>query len=406
MLTAVYLTAVMGDVLLAWRQQTVDEDIAAQYAEASAIEATRFREQDIPEIQAAVADGYAQSLYLSSFDTSARHRALAEKYGIAPLAPQPRSSLLYCNEGYGLVRYVSDRYGFRNSDATWDHEQLDAVLVGDSFVHGACVGDDQTISGHLARAGLTVLNLGTGGNGPIQYAALAKTFVPRTSPRFVFVFFHPNDNLDETGSVYRSVFFGTSAAQYFDGPDDAHARPISKALGALYAEASEMLRYPSPGAELKPAPLVTRESVDEPFLARVGRSLRLTHLRAAFTAISSGERLETNLPWSTRLAVDTTLAVCPKPSCTAAFVFVTNSDYWSPDHRADAYKRSLRHYVQSRAGASSFLDTSEGIKELGRSGFAPAGKHYSPDGYARVAGQVQQMIESAGSARLNSLDKN
>ena len=42
-------------------------------------------------------------------------------YGIAiakdrfyPLGGKPNSKTYFCNEGYGLVKYQSDRFGFRN----------------------------------------------------------------------------------------------------------------------------------------------------------------------------------------------------------------------------------------------------------------------------------------------------
>ena len=58
-----------------------------------------------------------------------------------PIGTHPIENILYCDEGYGLIKYKSDRFGLRNNDSNWDnilkHEAI--FLVGDSFTHGACV---------------------------------------------------------------------------------------------------------------------------------------------------------------------------------------------------------------------------------------------------------------------------
>ena len=39
--------------------------------------------------------------------------------------------------GYYSI-YKSDRYGFNNPDYVWDKNEIDLVIIGDSFAHGAC----------------------------------------------------------------------------------------------------------------------------------------------------------------------------------------------------------------------------------------------------------------------------
>ena len=54
------------------------------------------------------------------------------------------SKIIFCNEPGYFTIYHSDRNGFNNPDNVWAEEQLDIVMLGDSYVHGACVnqGDD------------------------------------------------------------------------------------------------------------------------------------------------------------------------------------------------------------------------------------------------------------------------
>ena len=69
--------------------------------------------------------------------------------------------------GYWAI-YKSDRYGFNNPDKLWDKDNIDFVIVGDSFVHGMSVFDKDSIRGNIEkkfRRG--VINLGWSGNGPL-----------------------------------------------------------------------------------------------------------------------------------------------------------------------------------------------------------------------------------------------
>lgn len=255
-LAIVYGALVGGEILAELRLDALQEKAARTYAEAFEIEADRFRTEDIPQIHEAVAQGYEQNLFLTAFERG-DFLELTGQHKIAPLAPQPLSQLYYCNEGYGLVRYESDRFGFRNDDALWERPDIDAVLIGDSYVHGACVDHANTIAGHMQANGLdAALNLATGGNGPIHYAALAKTFLPVIKPKYALFFFFANDNKDETQSVYRKVFFGDVAPTYFQ-PQDGQGRPsrVSDALAGLYGEARALLHVPGVDSTLVPAPM-------------------------------------------------------------------------------------------------------------------------------------------------------
>jgi hypothetical protein len=56
----------------------------------------------------------------------------------------------------------------------WDKKEIEYLLVGDSFTHGACVNRPNDISSVLRNlSNKSVLNLGMSGNGPlIEYATL------------------------------------------------------------------------------------------------------------------------------------------------------------------------------------------------------------------------------------------
>ena len=95
---------------------------------------------------------------------------------IHPLSGISNKSTIHCNESGFWKIYKSDRYGFNNPDKEWDKLHFDFVLIGDSYAHGECVHEKDTIAGQL-RNKTEVLNLGYGGNGPLlEYATLREYF--------------------------------------------------------------------------------------------------------------------------------------------------------------------------------------------------------------------------------------
>jgi len=89
-----------------------------------------------------------------------------KNFHLYPLGGFPNEYTLFCNETGKYVFYDSDRYGFRNKDNLWD-KKIDAVLIGDSFAHGACV-ENSTSENLNALENFNLINLGYQGNGPLK----------------------------------------------------------------------------------------------------------------------------------------------------------------------------------------------------------------------------------------------
>ena len=66
---------------------------------------------------------------------------------IYPLGNLSDTNIHLCHETGQDVFYKSDRYGFRNTDNVWEKDEVDYLLIGDSFVHGFCVQESDTLSG-------------------------------------------------------------------------------------------------------------------------------------------------------------------------------------------------------------------------------------------------------------------
>ena len=106
-------------------------------------------------------------------------------------------------ERYGLPRSLSepitftyDKWGYRNA---LEMEKADVVLLGDSYVEGWYVSDDQTAAAQLAaRLHRPVANLGVAGYGVLQALRVLKGDALRRSPTVVaWFFFEGNDLYDD-----------------------------------------------------------------------------------------------------------------------------------------------------------------------------------------------------------------
>ena len=115
-----------------------------------------------------------------------------------PLSGISKKKTILCNEhGYNAI-YDSDRYGFNNPDFEWDKENIDFLLVGDSFTHGTCVNTPNSIAGILRKinGNTGVITLGYMANGPlIEYASL-KEYLPKIKPKNVIWLYYENDLWD------------------------------------------------------------------------------------------------------------------------------------------------------------------------------------------------------------------
>ena len=113
------------------------------------------------------------------------------------LSGQSNLETIFCNESGYYSIYQSDRYGFNNPDNEWDKKEIEYLLVGDSFTHGACVNRPNDISSVLRNiSNKSILNLGMNGNGPlIEYVTL-REYLDKNVKKVLWIYFEGNDFLD------------------------------------------------------------------------------------------------------------------------------------------------------------------------------------------------------------------
>jgi hypothetical protein len=122
---------------------------------------------------------------------------LNKNQSIFPLSGISNSETIYCNENGYYSIYQSDKYGLNNPDYEWNENEIEYVLVGDSFAHGACVNRPNDIASVLRNlSNKSVLNFGYGGNGPlIEYATL-REYLNKNVKKVIWIYYESNDFRD------------------------------------------------------------------------------------------------------------------------------------------------------------------------------------------------------------------
>lgn len=371
-----YMLLVAADYVLARRLSAAQEQVVS---EPEAIERRRQREEDEPQREAAREQGHKALIFPDVVERYPQLMDLAAKLKVAPLAPHPNSRLYYCNEGYGLITYLSDRFGFRNPDKNWD-ESIKYVLIGDSFTQGACVPDDKNIAGIMGKSA-TTLNLGVGGDNPIHYAATAKLFIPKIKPEFAVMVFYANDNdAGNRDSIYFQYYLRDESVRYFQ--DDRSGKlALAGSIEKFYVESEPLVRsiISENGANISDSTFFQRGNV----LARAAQYLSLPTIRSTFGLVRSSLMSDASLPFSSRLAIDTLVAACKNAGCQPVVTYIPNSEFWRPDPRSNRYAKLLSEY--SMESKVIFFDNTTSIRAMGENAYAKKGAHLSPEGYETVA---------------------
>jgi hypothetical protein len=132
-------------------------------------------------------------------------KALSDKYNFIPIASIPNKNLFLCNEGYGLIKFKSDKYGFRNNDNEWDNFEESTLLIGDSYVQGSCVEDDDTIKGILKLNGIQTLNLGIGDTSFYEYYQIINNVTFNRVPQNIVLIIYAGNDYMELPDKYNDI---------------------------------------------------------------------------------------------------------------------------------------------------------------------------------------------------------
>ena len=115
---------------------------------------------------------------------------------IYPLGAIANKTTVYCNESGEWVIFESDEHGFNNPKGLYKKNDVDIMLIGDSFAEGACVRPNESIAALLRASGLNVISLGKGGNGSLLEFASLREYAEPHRPKVVLWVHYANDISD------------------------------------------------------------------------------------------------------------------------------------------------------------------------------------------------------------------
>jgi hypothetical protein len=338
-------------------------------SDARKIEDIRHRNEDIPQREEAVLQGFLPTIYPSLMDSFDLQYPL--------IAGLPSTKTYYCNEGYGLMRYRSDRFGFRNEDWVWDKDPKE-LMIGDSFVHGACVSKESTLPRKLSGFRKTnIINLGFGGNSPSHYYTYAHLFIPKIKPKVVYLNFYANDNGVRSKSIIERRYIDEEINIFSENN-------IAFYDGNVFAKVGyQIIAYIQDQEKISNS--VQKLSFVQRSYKAFKRHSTLPALRSIFGQNSWGGF------YQTERVVTQTLELCIRFNCKLLVSFIPNSEYSLPDPRADRYGDQIAE-LTDKLGVS-FIDGREFI-DRGKDSldFAIKGPHLSPLGYEKMAKAIANSV--------------
>ena len=113
---------------------------------------------------------------------------------IFPLGSISNSFTVLGNESGYYPVIETDEHGFNNPKGLYKNNNLDIILLGDSFTEGKAVRYNENISANLRNKKYNVLNLGKSGNGPLIELATLKEYATTLKPKIIlWLYFAEND---------------------------------------------------------------------------------------------------------------------------------------------------------------------------------------------------------------------
>ena len=112
---------------------------------------------------------------------------------IIPFRGPINKQTISCAEDLNYKFINNDKYGFKNPNIVYQ-DQVDIILIGDSYAEGLCEDENNDISGHLRNLNFNSVNLGVTGSGPLLSLGILREFIQKLNPKYiVYLYFEGND---------------------------------------------------------------------------------------------------------------------------------------------------------------------------------------------------------------------
>ncbi len=369
----------------------------------SMIERKRSIDVDYPAKITSAGNGFFPFYYPGE----TREHFLGSKY--YPIGTLPYTQTFFCNEGYGLISFKSDRFGLRNNDENWDEIRKKGAtfFIGDSFTQGACV-DKQFVLTELFSNLLNAnaLNLGTGSNSPYEYISLLKNVVkPIISSHLgkefsTILVFHENDSVRLNETLVRHLSTSQPIAEVnpngFINVSNEYLSILNKTISKHYpTNKREIVEKLKSKLEKLKSSRENNTKFKGSFAYRVltlyPLRSRINHpLKSRIKKLINGEKFPLSSNPSIK-AIRELQDICnSETSCTPYVAYIPNSNYWALNDANNEYKLLLQK--TSKSLSIEFLDSSSVLNPNEKSNYAPFGDHLSQEGYRKLASFITSKV--------------
>ncbi len=305
---------------------------------------------------------------------------LKDKNKILPLSGISNSKTLFCNENGYYSIYKSDRYGFNNPDKEWDQNEIEYVLVGDSYTHGACVNRPNDIASVLRTlSNKSALNLGYYYNSPlIEYATL-REYLTSNVKKVVWIYFS-NDIIDLNDELNNKIL-----KNYLNNND------FTQNLKSKQNEIDDLVfaKLQIKKKEREKALNSVRERQNKPSLLFI-KFVKIYELR---NLLFSSSRSEKKLLQEFRKILKSTKDLTSKKNSQLFFVYLPGYLHYKNNNNSNYL--SVKKIVNELDIPFIDLYTEAFGKEQNlKKFFTSEGEHYNEEGYKRAAETIYKFTKS------------
>ena len=343
------------------------------------------KEQSLQYIDS-VKQGYKPMIYPNL------SRQLFRNSGFVPIGSIRKESY-FCNEGYGLIKFRTDRFGLRNPDESWDNAINNdlVIFIGDSFTHGACIENDYPSIIRKSTSN-TVLNLGMSGNDPYSFMATIKNLVSpllninKGAKRTVVLQIYPNDHIP-IDSINRKEVYSSKAVATLQASSIKAKPEYIELASKIFAEnyhvnspeklienISENMRAINKSKDFKDG-LLYQIGMAVPIRHRI----KMIYKKLNFRSIPTLEAIKL---LHTSCNADM--------SCKPYIVYIPSSSFWDPMELSSEYKNFVLSISNNLK--IGFIDGENVIDKNSRSDYAPKGGHLSVEGYKKLANLISNTV--------------
>jgi len=137
-------------------------------------------------------------------DNKTKNGFLSKNGLIFPLGGISNQLMIMGKESHYWMEYEGDKYGFHNENDVYD-DDIDILLIGDSYAEGWCVKSEENISAYLNNYGYNVINFGKSGSGPLLEYAIFNEYAKSLKPKIILWLYYIND-LNDLKNEMKSSF--------------------------------------------------------------------------------------------------------------------------------------------------------------------------------------------------------